>query len=443
MKTFDIGKAMVIISAAVALAPSAAYGATADSTIGGRPFVYHEREPGAASGLNDTPGTAERIGGFGTGRNERASVRVRGSLAASTGAPDVDFYALDLAVGDVIGAAVSGSVDGLALSNPAGGEAVGSRGNLSILYPAASPLPRGEPGRPVLHHVAATAGRYALAVRAGTGSYEVTIMVFRPGPERDRRGTKQTLFLDFDGAVVDTTNFQLFGAVPGVRSLSPLATFLPQWGLSPADEPAVERTIAETVRRILVRDVVANGPNPSAAIRVVTSADGVDPYGQPNVSRVVIGGTVAEAVFSFPTIGVAESIDPGNFQQEETALILLDLLSGPGDPDAPLGAVSLNRYLTSASDRIAFIGRVLGETAAHEAGHLYGNFHTDPLDATICLMDSGLGQNPFGIGPDGIGGTHDDVQATFVPDAYDPNEAFTGVQDTRAVTAFALSRGRR
>jgi hypothetical protein len=114
VQTFDIGKAMVSISAAVVLAPGAAYGATADSTIGSRPFVYHEREPATASGLNDTPGTAERIGGFGTGRHERASVRVRGSLAASAGAPDVDFYALDLAAGDVIGAAVSGSVDRLA-----------------------------------------------------------------------------------------------------------------------------------------------------------------------------------------------------------------------------------------------------------------------------------------------------------------------------------------
>jgi hypothetical protein len=356
----------------------------------------------------------------------------------------VDFYALDLAAGDVLGAAVSGSVDRLALSDPTGGEAVGSRGNLTILYPAASPLPRGEPGRPVLHHVVATAGRYALAVRAGTGAYEVTVKVFRPGPERDRRGTRQILFLDFDGAVVDTTNFRLFGAEPGIRSLSPLAAFLPRWGLSPADEPAVERVIVETVHRILVRDVVANGPNPNAAIRVLTSADGIDPYGRPDVSRVVIGGTVAEAVFLVPTIGVAESFDPGNFQQEETGLILLDLLSA--DPDSPLGAASLNRYLTSASDRIAFIGQVLGQSAAHEAGHFYGNFHTDPLDATVCLMDGGPALNPavaFGVGPDGVGGTPDDVQATFVRDTYDPNEAFTGVQDTRAVAAFALSRGRR
>jgi hypothetical protein len=210
----------------------------------------------------------------------------------------------------------------------------------------------------------------------------------------------------------------------------------------------LERVIAEVVRDILVRDVVAHGPNPAAAIRVVTSAGGIDPYGRSDVSRVVIGGTVAEAVFLFPTIGVAESIDPGNFAQEETALILLDLLSGPSDdPTAPLGgAASLNRYMTSASDRIGFIGRVLGQTAAHEAGHFYGNFHTDPVDATVCLMDGGPGQSPavaFGVGPDGVGGTDDDVRATFVPAAYDPNEAFAGIQDTRAVTAFGLSRGRR
>jgi hypothetical protein len=87
------------------------------------------------------------------------------------------------------------------------------------------------------------------------------------------------------------------------------------------------------------------------------------------VTRVVVGGSIAEAVFLVPTIGVAESIDPGNFALEESALVLLDLLSGPPeDPTAPLGGqLSLNHYLTPASDRIGFIGRVLGETAAHEA----------------------------------------------------------------------------
>jgi hypothetical protein len=422
--------------------------AAADVTTSHGPVVHHELEPPDATGLNDTPATAERISGVGTGRHEQAEARIRGSLT-SGGAADVDFYSVSLAAGDVVGAAVSGSAGRLSVVDPAGHEAVGSPGNLSILLPAASPLPRGVPGSPVLQYVAAKPGRYTLAVRSGNGPYEVTLAVLRPGPEQDPRGSVQTLFLDFDGAVVDTTKFQLFGATPGVRTLSPLSAFLPRWGLSAADLPALERVITATVVDVLIHDVVAHGPNPHAALRVLTSALGADPYGQPNVTRVVIGGTVAEAVFAFPTIGVSESIDPGNFAQEENGLILLDLLSGdPDDPDAPLGGqVSLNHYVTGASDRIAFIGRVIGESAAHEAGHMYGCFHTDPSNAKVSLMDGGTPLDParaFGVGPDGIGGTPDDVTtATFVPDAYNPNEAFTGVQDTRAVAAFGLSRGRR
>src|SRR5690348_13194333 len=102
--------------------------------------------------------------------------------------------------------------------------------------------------------------------------------------------------------------------------------------------------------------------------------------------------------------------------------------------------------MTAASNRIAFIGRVIGQATAHEAGHMYGCFHTDPSNAKVSLMDGGAPADPasaFGVGPDGIGGTADDVTtATFVPDAYNPNEAFTGVEDTRAVASFGLSRGR-
>jgi hypothetical protein len=442
MKIVNLGKMLVTAAVTVALVPAAAY-----ATTGNGPVVHREVEPANATGRNDTTATADRIRGVGTGRHEQPEARIRGSLASGSTA-DADFYSLSLRAGDVLGAAVSGPVGRLTLVDPTGNEAIGSPGNLSILFPAASPLPRGVPGSPVLHHVAAKAGRYTLAVRSGTGPYEVTLAVLRPGPEQDPRGSKQTLFLDFDGAVVDTTKFQLFGAVPGVRTLSPLSAFLPQWGLSAADLPALERVITATVVDILVHDVVAHGPNPHAALRVVTSAGGADPYGEPNVTRVVIGGTVAEAVFEFPTVGVSESIDPGNFAQEENALILLDLLSGdPNDPDAPLGGrISLNHYLTEASNRIEFIGRVIGESAAHEAGHMYGNFHTDPGNARVSLMDGGAPLDPavaFGVGPDGVGGTSDDVTtATFVRDAYNPNEAFTGVQDTRAVASFGLSRGR-
>jgi hypothetical protein len=435
---------IVLVTALGATAPgTAAYGAS------GHVLFHQERERSGTVGDNDSPATAERIKKFGTGRHEQPTVRIVGSLSAA--GPDVDLYSVDLEVGDVVGAAARGSVnEGLAVLDPDGRVAVVSRGNQTFFYPAASPLPRGETGKPVLHYIATRAGRYTISAGTGAGTYEITVRAFRPGPEQNERGTVQTLFLDFSGPQVDTTNFQLVAhAEPGIRDLSPFAAFLPRWGLSPDDEDAVVEVITETVRELLVRDVVARGANPNAELRVVSNADGPDPYGHPNVSRVVVGGTQAEAVFGFTTVGVAESTDPGNFAQEETALILLDLLSGPAeDPDAPLGGrLSLNHYLTDSSDRIQFIGRVLGQTAAHEAGHFYGNFHTDGLNDVVSLMDASR-QDPvvlFGVGPDGIGGTADDIASPRLgPDAFDPSEAFTGsVEDTLNVVAFAISRGMR
>ena len=65
--------------------------------------------------------------------------------------------------------------------------------------------------------------------------------------------------------------------------------------------------------------------------RVLNSRDDADPFGQPNVSRLIVGGTVDES--GIDTIGIAQSIDPGNFDTEETALILLDYVSEPGTDD--------------------------------------------------------------------------------------------------------------
>jgi hypothetical protein len=61
-----------------------------------------------------------------------------------------------------------------------------------------------------------------------------------------------------------------------------------------------------------------------------------DPWGQPNVSRIIIGGTQVELFGEEIGIyGIAESIDVGNFVTNETAVVLLDALSLPAEDDDP------------------------------------------------------------------------------------------------------------
>ncbi|HEV8562109.1 MAG TPA: hypothetical protein VGR06_37805 [Actinophytocola sp.] len=389
--------------------------------------VVHENEPPGVLGRNDTRATAERVPGFGSGR--RQTVRIVGQLASSESTVDVDVYRVELRAGDVFAATVQGEAHRLTIFDPAGVEVQGSAQDFSVLYPPSSPLPHS--GNAIADHVASVSGTHYLAVSEGSGAYQLDVQAHRPPLERELR--PQTVFLDFDGASVDMGIFGIDPS-PGVRALSPFSTFLPRWGLTPADEPALVRQIMRTVRENLIEDVQRRSKNPTARLILLNSLEHPDTFGRENVSRVVVGGTADEA--GFVTVGISQSIDPGNFAQEETALVLLDLVSQPAGP-----AVSLNTYLAPQSNRIEFIGRALGNVISHEIGHYLGSWHTDPANALVSLMDDGGTNIPgfFGVGPDGIGGTADDTDNDLTSDTYRPSEGFTGTEDTLNRTAFGLS----
>ncbi|MER7274145.1 hypothetical protein ABT369_06815 [Dactylosporangium sp. NPDC000244] len=361
--------------------------------------------------------------GLGTGREGAYNLDV--SLAY----PDLDFYAVDLVAGDVLGGSVAGVGTRLTVRDPGGRVVFGSEQDASFIYAPASPLPGG--GNAVVSYVAPRDGRYTVEVGGLAGQYDITVEAYRPGPEALEQGVTQTLYLDFDGARINTA---IFGG-PGVRQLSPLQGFLGRWGLSAADEDKVINEVIATVRENILTDAKARGTDPRVGLKILNSRDDADPFGRPNVHRIVVGGTIAES--GIDTIGISQYIDPGNYATEDSAIVLLDVLSDPG------GDASLNTYITPASDKIKFIGRALGNVITHEAGHLYGNFHTDPLNDTPNLMDAG-GAFPglFGVGPDNIGGTADDFDYDFGEDVFTPDEGLAGTEDTLNTTAWALVKGK-
>jgi hypothetical protein len=342
---------------------------------------------------------------------------------------DQDWYSADLKAGDILGATVSGSSNLLSFYDAGGTELESTSSDSSGSYAINSPLPGG--GNATADLVAPKNGRYYVAVRNGVGSYSMKFEAYRPGTETTARGTVQTIFLDFDGARVNTSIFQQQGSQ---RDLSPLSAFLPAWGLTAADEDQIIDATVASVRENMSRDLAARGTNPDFAIRILNSRDNADPFGRPNVSRVIIGGSTTEA--GIDTIGIAQSIDPGNFGHEETALLLLDYVSKPApNPN------SYNTFVAPGADKPAFIGRSLGNYAAHEAGHFSGSWHTRATNSVANLMDQG--GNPtqmVGVGPDGLGGTADDVDVDYTSDDFDAQ--FGGVEDTLNRTAWAYSRGR-
>lgn len=348
------------------------------------------------------------------------------TVTISAASSDKDFFAVNLKPGDVLGASVKGAPSYLTVYDTDPREVHGSGQDATFIYPTDSKLPGG--GNAATDYVATKAGWHYVGVSEGKGSYDITVEAYRPPLQGDK--PTQTLYLDFDGARVNTG---VFGGTGNV-TLSPFSAFLAKWGIPRAQEGAVIDAVVASVTENIKQDLITSGLNNRFKLKILNSKDDPDPWGQKNVSRIIVGGTIAESGVS--TIGIAQSIDPGNFETEETALVLQDVLSDPAG-----GPASLNTYLTDASDRVAFVGRAVGNVTAHEAGHFFGNWHTDNADATPNLMDAG-GTNfdvLFGVGPDGVGGTADDVDVDFGDSHFSPAEGFVGTEDTLGRIVFGVT----
>lgn len=352
-------------------------------------------------------------------------------LLITTATSDIDVYAIDLRAGDVIGATITGAGSRLQVFETGGTEVIGSTQDLSALYPVASPLPGG--GNAAVAYTASVDARHFIAISGNTeGNYDSTLEVYRAGLENEPPGSVQRILLDFDGARVQTN---VFGG-GGQRELTGLAGFLGGWGLGPDDEEPLVDEIVKVVTENLRQDLKRRGLNEAFRVKIVDSRNQRrrNQFGADQVSRVVIGGTIQES--GIPTLGIASSIDPGNFGHEDDALVLLDLLSAPlPDPN------SINTYLAAnAANKIRLVAIGIGNIVAHEIGHYIGNYHTDQFNATPNLMDQGGNlAGLLGTGNDLLLGTGDDIDVDFGRDVFVPNEGLTGVEDTLNNSAFGLT----
>lgn len=366
---------------------------------------------------------------FNSGSGDGVADEGEYSLSLSAALVGTHFYSVHLRAGDVVGGAVEGSPDSVAIYDAQGVKGQGSTGNVAHNHPAASPLPSGKIS---FDHIAARTGRYCIAVSGDTaGVYRLKVLVTRPNLESTNR--VQTIFLDFDGALLDPSIFSSSGLepTPGARKTSPLGAFLEAWGLEPGEEGILADAITAKVRRTMEADLAESGRNKRFGVRILSSFHDADPAESENVSRVIIGGTIDET--GLPTLGVTSSIDPGNFDPRDTSIVLLDVLSGPkADPS------SLNHFMNPSSDRVSFISTVVSNLISHEVGHALGNWHVEKNEvATLMDNDSTF----LSVGPDGIGGTVDDDEPqTFGTDVFSGADGLTGTEDSLTRSSFGLSR---
>lgn len=357
-------------------------------------------------------------------------------LLIGLGAIDQDAYAFDLRAGDIIGVGDgTGGVASVELYAPDGELRIGSQQDLSGIYPTDSPLLGAGASLASAAFVAPADGRYRLLVK-GSGPYEVGVLAFRPRLEADPAVERQTLFIDFDGATIDAVS--LFGGGNATATLSPLSAFLPGWGLEASDEDALIDAILASLEETLRDDFLTAGNNRASSVEILNSRDHADPFGQPGVSRLIVGGTIDE--LGIETIGIASTIDPGNFGLEDTAVTLLDLLS-IADPTDDSFPNSLNQYaVAGGATRIDVVAQGVGNITAHEAGHFLGLFHTDQFNDVPNIIDQGGNlANTVGVGADLTLGTADDVDVDFVPDEFVAGEGLIGIEDGTNAIAFALS----
>jgi hypothetical protein len=340
---------------------------------------------------NSTFGQAQLLP-LGTGAGDRNTIDVAGQLTLANPATrtfaDVDYFAVDLEAGDILDIATLGSVGAVdvfyAPNQPwFGAEIDASLGGTA--YPYASPLQT--LGDITIAQTVPVTGRYYIQLSVGAieGSYTMGLRAYRPVMEQAPIGQKQVLYLDFNGASYLRSEFD--PAVTGVARLSPLSSFLQGWGLDANDENLLIDKIIAVVEENFNQDLAIKGNNGffdttgiagQFGVDIRNSRDDADMYGiDPYYSRVIVGGTVTES--GVDTIGLASSIDVGNFDTNETAFVLLDQID---DFILPIAFTASHTVMDT-------ISRFVGNVVTHEAGHYFGSWHQDNSNPLVSMMDQG------------------------------------------------------
>lgn len=367
---------------------------------------------------------------------------------SSSTVTDVDWVKFDLKGGDILDLNLvqtnfnQGTLPLLSLYNSSGAELISVQGLITM--PAASPLTQpgiSQSASGSLHYIAPSDGTYYVQASQLGSTYTNTFRVYRPTLESQPVGTNQILFLDFDGANVSRDTF---GVGPGFLNLAPLSRFVTNFGLQTADTNAF---IREITRRVQTKfdQLAADTKNPNFKITIKNSLDDGDLWGNPNVTRVIVGDTLTRPTdngidtFLAAIYGVAESVDPGNFNTEETAILLVNNFV-PLVQSVPV---------TGTATVLQLASEVIARTIAHEAGHTFGAWHQTGAILTngnVGIMTAGgnaTAQNRAGTGPDGIFGTVDDTPARFTNDDFQDNGIILegGQDDTVNWLGWGLTSG--
>lgn len=359
---------------------------------------------------------------------------------------DKDSYQVNLKKGDVFG--VSGTsefVFGLDLFKSNADLAIGTD-SYGIVPEEESPLPT--EGFRGFHYVIPEDGAYILSVRSGFGTYELNFGVARPGLEEANGLSQQVIFVNMAGASISLEEFFEVDIPDDAEEVvfEPLSFFMDRWSLDSLRQTTpLASKITDIVTKKLSTELTNLGINPNTDVTIISD------FGQPflrdrilgfldraNVpySRLIVGGTI-EGV-GIRTIGLASTIDIGNFDVTNNGFILLDEISDTN----PSNNLSINNVpIAEGVEKIDLVATVVGNITAHEAGHFIGNWHCNTRNDVLTIMDEG---NPLisrfaGVLEDGSFGDDNTIELSFTKDQYSLVENFSGLDETDVNTSFGLT----
>ena len=258
-----------------------------------------------------------------------------------------------------------------------------------------------------LNWVIETDGTYYIEKSAsgiGTSGWpdtgEVLLALDRPTLESSPAGTKQILFLDFDGETVTNDLYT-------DKYFEPFSDFTSGWGLAGQEDQLIT-AIEAVVRENLVEDIQALGINPNFDLEIRNSRDHADPWGQPFVKRVVIGG-------SKDTTGVKlmalEKSSVGNLNTESTAIVSPDLMSRPAD-GSPNSWITLNAFIGPETNVLDMVATGVGNVVSNAVNRItaQGTPRSGLYFQNLGPTHGRLAMREFlGVGRDNVFGTADDV----------------------------------